>query len=61
MAGQAARAGVPAARRRAAARARFLDVSLPDEAALAEVQRLAENLVAMHDLLRDRRAVSVGS
>ena len=37
----------------------FLDVSLPDEAALAEVQRLAENLVAMHDLLRDRRAVSV--
>ena len=37
----------------------FLDVSLPDEAALAEVRRLAENLVAMHDLLRDRRAVSV--
>ena len=39
----------------------FLDVSLPDEAALAEVQRLAENLVAMHELLRDRRAVSCGS
>jgi arsenite/tail-anchored protein-transporting ATPase len=37
----------------------FLDVSLPDEAALAEVQRLAENLVAMHDLLRDRERVSL--
>src|SRR5215212_10937602 len=37
----------------------FLDVSLPDEAALAEVQRLAENLIGMHDLLSDRRAVSL--
>src|SRR5919107_4645935 len=37
----------------------FLDVSLPDEAALGEVQRLAENLVAMHDLLRDRERVSL--
>src|SRR5919112_3712893 len=37
----------------------FLDVSLPDEAALAEVQRLAENLVEMHELLRDRERVSL--
>ena len=32
----------------------FLDLSLPDEAAVMEVQRLAGNLVAMHELLRDR-------
>ena len=37
----------------------FLDLSLPDEAAVMEVQRLAGNLVAMHELLRDRRAVSL--
>jgi arsenite-transporting ATPase len=37
----------------------FLDLSLPDEAAVREVQRLAGNLVSMHDLLRDRQAVSL--
>jgi arsenite-transporting ATPase len=37
----------------------FLDLSLPDEAAVMEVQRLAGNLVAMHELLRDRRSVSL--
>jgi arsenite-transporting ATPase len=37
----------------------FLDLALPDEAAVAEVQRLAGNLVAMHELLRDRRSVSL--
>jgi arsenite-transporting ATPase len=37
----------------------FLDLSLPDEAAMAEVQRLAGNLVSMHELLRDRRSVSL--
>ena len=37
----------------------FLDLSLPDEAAVMEVQRLAGNLVAMHELLRDRSAVSL--
>src|SRR5688500_4739497 len=37
----------------------FLDLSLPDEAAVMEVQRLAGNLVAMHELLRDRAAVSL--
>ena len=31
----------------------FLDVQLPDEKVLAEVQRLVGNLVAMHELLRD--------
>jgi arsenite-transporting ATPase len=37
----------------------FLDLSLPDEAALAEVQRLIRSLVAMHELLCDRRSVSL--
>jgi arsenite/tail-anchored protein-transporting ATPase len=37
----------------------FLDLSLPDEAALAEVQRLIGSLVAMHELLCDRRSVSL--
>jgi arsenite-transporting ATPase len=37
----------------------FLDVQLPDERALAEVQRLMGNLVAMHDLLRDASRVSM--
>jgi arsenite-transporting ATPase len=37
----------------------FLDVPLPDERALAEIQRLVGNLVAMHELLRDAERVSM--
>jgi arsenite-transporting ATPase len=37
----------------------FLDLRLPDEDVMAEVQGLVGNLVAMHDILRDRAAVSV--
>ena len=37
----------------------FLDLRLPDEEVMGEVQGLVANLVAMHDLLRDRDAVSV--
>ena len=37
----------------------FLDLSLPDERAFAEVQRLVRNLVAMNEILRDRGAVSL--
>jgi arsenite/tail-anchored protein-transporting ATPase len=37
----------------------FLDVQLPDEAVVAEVQRLVGNLVAMHELLRDASRVSL--
>ena len=37
----------------------FLDVSLPDERAFAEVQRLMRNLIAMNEILRDRSAVSL--
>jgi len=37
----------------------FLDVQLPDEKVLAEVQRLVGNLVAMHELLRDASRVSM--
>src|SRR3954467_15924491 len=37
----------------------FLDVQLPDEKVLAEVQRLVANLVAMHELLRDASRVSM--
>jgi len=37
----------------------FLDVTLPDERVLAEVQRLIANLVAMDELLRDGTSVSV--
>ena len=37
----------------------FLDLRLPDEAVIGEVQGLVGNLVAMHDILRDRDAVSV--
>jgi arsenite-transporting ATPase len=37
----------------------FLDVSLPDEKVLAEVQRLVANLVAMHELLRDGARVTM--
>src|SRR5918997_5712315 len=37
----------------------FLDLSLPDERVVAEVQRLVGNLVAMHELLRDASRVSM--
>jgi arsenite-transporting ATPase len=37
----------------------FLDVQLPDEKVLNEVQRLVGNLVAMHELLRDASRVSM--
>lgn len=37
----------------------FLDVQLPDERVVAEVQRLVANLVAMHELLRDASRVSM--
>src|SRR4051795_3281287 len=37
----------------------FLDVRLPDEQVMAEVQRLVGNLVAMHELLRDATRVSM--
>jgi arsenite/tail-anchored protein-transporting ATPase len=37
----------------------FLDLRLPDEEVMGEVQGLVGNLVAMHDILRDRSAVSV--
>ncbi|MBE2318253.1 ArsA family ATPase [Solirubrobacter sp. CPCC 204708] len=37
----------------------FLDVQLPDEKVIAEVQRLVGNLVAMHELLRDTTRVSM--
>jgi arsenite-transporting ATPase len=37
----------------------FLDVPLPDEKVMAEVQRLVRNLVAMHELLRDASRVSM--
>ena len=36
-----------------------LDVSLPGEAVLDDVQRLVENLIAMHEILRDREHVSL--
>jgi len=37
----------------------FLDLQLPDERAFAEIQRLVENLVAMHELLRDSSSASI--
>ncbi len=37
----------------------FLDVPLPDERVMAEIQRLVGNLVEMHELLRDASAVSM--
>jgi len=37
----------------------FLDLRLPDEDVIGEVHGLVSNLVAMHDILRDRDAVSV--
>jgi arsenite-transporting ATPase len=40
------------------ARAVF-DVQLPGDAVLAEVERLVQNLIAMHEILRDRDHVSV--
>jgi arsenite/tail-anchored protein-transporting ATPase len=36
-----------------------LDVQLPGEAALAEMQELVRSMVAMHEVLRDRERVSV--
>ncbi len=37
----------------------FLDLRLPDEDVVGEVHELVANLVAMHDILRDRDRVSV--
>src|SRR5918998_2936758 len=37
----------------------FLDLRLPDEDVMGELQGLVANLVAMHDILRDRDSVSV--
>ena len=37
----------------------FLDVPVPSEAVFADVHRLVLNLIAMNDILRDRRHVSV--
>jgi arsenite-transporting ATPase len=37
----------------------FLDLQLPDERVVAEVQKLVGNLVAMHELLRDASQVSM--
>jgi arsenite-transporting ATPase len=37
----------------------FLDLSLPDEQVIGEVQRLIGNLVEMHELLRDSERVSI--
>jgi arsenite/tail-anchored protein-transporting ATPase len=37
----------------------FLDLRLPDERVMGEVQRLMESLVAMHEILRDRERVSL--
>jgi arsenite/tail-anchored protein-transporting ATPase len=37
----------------------LLDVSLPGEAVFADVQRLMDNLIAMHEILRDRERVTI--
>jgi arsenite-transporting ATPase len=37
----------------------FLDLSLPDERVVVDVQRLVGNLIAMHELLRDARRVTI--
>jgi arsenite-transporting ATPase len=37
----------------------FLDLQLPDERAVAEIQTLVANLVEMHELLRDSRRASI--
>jgi arsenite/tail-anchored protein-transporting ATPase len=37
----------------------FLDLSLPDERVIEDVQRLVRNLIGMHELLRDGRRVTL--
>jgi arsenite-transporting ATPase len=37
----------------------FLDLTLPDERVMGEIQRLIGNLVEMHELLRDSERVSI--
>jgi len=37
----------------------FLDLQLPDDRAVEEIQRLVANLVAMHELLRDAEHASI--
>jgi arsenite-transporting ATPase len=37
----------------------FLDLSLPDERVMADIQRLVGNLIAMHELLRDADRVTL--
>ena len=37
----------------------MLDVSLPSEAVFDDIERLVRNLVAMHDILRDRSSTSI--
>jgi arsenite-transporting ATPase len=37
----------------------FLDLSLPDERVIEDVQRLVRNLIAMHELLRDAQRVTI--
>ena len=37
----------------------FLDLQLPDERVMADIQRLVGNLIAMHELLRDAARVSL--
>src|SRR3954468_4720294 len=37
----------------------FLDLSLPDERVMDDVQRLVRNLIAMHELLRDAARVTL--
>ena len=37
----------------------FLDLSLPDERVVGEIQRLVANLVEMHELLRDAQRASI--
>jgi arsenite-transporting ATPase len=36
-----------------------LDVTLPGDAVFADVQRLMDNLIAMHEILRDRERVTI--
>jgi arsenite-transporting ATPase len=37
----------------------FLDLSLPDERVMDDIQRLVRNLIAMHELLRDAERVTI--
>jgi arsenite-transporting ATPase len=37
----------------------FLDISLPDEPVMQEVQKLMANLIELHDILRDRERTSL--